>query len=155
MSALSNPERILNCSQGRLSSQGRQQGPPRPAQCHAAAMPAAFTSQCATATAAPTTGFKADLAGRAAQLGVELTPVHSNFGLQVSGLDLREPLTDAQQVMAPSATALTISNLVLVELSGDIQLQAHSCVGAVHLAILQAAWLRMPRGGTSCHCCAC
>lgn len=40
-----------------------------------------------------------DLSERAARLGIQLMPVHKNFGLQVSGLDLTHPLSDEQQAL--------------------------------------------------------
>lgn len=40
---------------------------------------------------------------RAAELGIQLTPIHRNFGLQVGGLDLTQPLSNDQQALLLNA----------------------------------------------------
>ncbi len=54
---------------------------------------AASASMAATAPPPPAL----NLQQRAEQLGIELVPLHENFGVQVKGLDLSQPLTEAQQ----------------------------------------------------------
>lgn len=54
------------------------------------------TPPAAMAAAAPAAA-PADLQRRAKQLGVELEPLHKNFGVQVKGLDLTRPLSEEQQ----------------------------------------------------------
>lgn len=40
-----------------------------------------------------------NLQQRAEQLGIELVPLHENFGVQVKGLELMQPLSEAQQAL--------------------------------------------------------
>lgn len=59
-------------------------------------MPQAYTDAATPAVAAPPKS-SAQLRQRADALGVELVPLHKNFGVHVKGLDLTKPLSEEEQ----------------------------------------------------------